>query len=146
MNKNMTRQPVVYGLRVGGSFGYVGMTMVNMRTRLWEHRSRARAGHSAPIYDWIRLVGVDAVEVVELDNDPNREVFWITKLLNEGHPIQNQVSRDGVSNSMSAASRKKIGAPKRGKPTWIKGKTGESAGWTQARREAQSARMKARMR
>ena len=146
MNKNLARQPVVYGLRAGGVFGYVGMTRVNMKTRLWEHRSRARSGHIAPVYGWMRAVGIDAVEIVELDSNTRNETQWIVKLLADGHPLANQKARDGVENSMSAASKERIGAPRRGKDTWIKGRTGEAAGWTEARRAEQSARMKARMR
>lgn len=147
MNKNMTRQPVVYGLQVGGSFGYVGMTRVNVKTRLWEHRSRGRSGHSAPVYEWMRSVGVELVEAVVLDEDASTESEWIVKLLAEGHPLANQKSVDGVENSMSTATKKKIGASNSAKgPTWIKGKTGEAAGWTPERRAAQSARMRERMR
>lgn len=145
MNSNLARQPCVYGLRAGSVFGYVGMTRVNMKTRLWEHRSRARSGHTAPVYDWMRSVGVDSVEIVELSNNPAEEVLIISNLLADGHPLANQTSRDGVANSMSAAARARIGDAKRGRQTWIKGKTGEAAGWTDERREAASEAMKRRM-
>lgn len=146
MNKNMTRHPVVYGLLAGGSFGYVGMTRVNVKTRLWEHRSRSRSGHTAPVYEWMRSVGVDLVEAVVLDEDSSSESEWIVKLLAEGHPLANQKSRDGVENSLSAETKKKIGASNSANgPTWIKGKTGEAAGWTPERRAIQSARMTKRM-
>lgn len=88
MNKNMTRQPSVYGLRAGGSFGYVGSTRVNLKTRWWEHRSRAKNGHTAPVYDWMRECGVENVEIVGLeegDDLDSLEIKWITRLLSEGH-------------------------------------------------------------
>ena len=145
MNKNMTRLPVVYGLRAGDFFGYVGMTRVNAKTRLWEHRSRARQGHSAPVYDWIRSVGIENLEIEILDSSIENESTWILKLINEGHPIANQQARDGVERSMSAESKERIGAPKRGRDTWIKGLHGEAAGWTAERKMAQSIAMKNRM-
>ena len=138
----MTRLPVVYGLRAGDFFGYVGMTRVNAKTRLWEHRSRARQGHSAPVYDWIRSVGIENLEIEILDSSVENESAWILRLINEGHPIANQQARDGIKGSTSAESKERIGAPKRGHDTWIKGLRGEAAGWTLERRAAASVTMK----
>lgn len=147
MNKREPRQPAIYGLRSGGVFGYVGKTTTNAKTRWWEHRSRAKNGHEAPVYVWMREVGVETVEVVELEqtipeNLENLEVVWIAKLMAEGHPLQNQFGLDGKPNSWSPATKEKVGSSRRGKPTWIKGKTGEEAGWTEERRESMRLRAK----
>ncbi|AGY47141.1 GIY-YIG Endonuclease [Clavibacter phage CN1A] len=145
MNKNMNRQPCVYGLEAGG-FLYVGVTTVNPKTRWWGHRGRARGGHTAPVYERMREVGIDAVKIVvleecEADRLEGRELFWIQKLKSEGHDLTNQIGADGKAKSMSASSRSRIGAAKAGKPTWIKGKTGAAAGWTPERKAAQRARI-----
>jgi hypothetical protein len=142
MNYNQERQPCVYGLRAGSFYGYVGSTRVNSKTRLWEHRARARKGHTAPVYDWMREVGIDNVEIVELDDDPTTETKWIDNLLSEGHPLRNQLGLDGNPHSWSKDMKRKVGDANRGKPTWIKGKRGEEAGWTQERRRAQSERFR----
>lgn len=150
MNRNMERERVVYGLHAGdGMFGYIGSTEVNAKTRWWEHRSRARAGHNAPVYEWMRESGVDQIdfEIIErvtTDEDVlNAEARVIAQYLMDGHPLANQKALDGVPDSMSEASKRRIGDPKKGKATWIKGKTGLDAGWTPERRAAQSARIAA---
>lgn len=146
MNPRMERRPAVYGLKAGDEFGYVGSTTVNIRTRLWEHRSRARSGHTAPVYRWMRLVGIENVEIVELaagDDLRALEVECLVRLRADGHVLYNQSGVDGREHSMSVRTRRLLGASRRGKPTWIKGKRGVEAGWTEERRRAQSERRRA---
>lgn len=149
VNMNKHIDPCIYALHIGdGLLHYIGSTSKNPLNRMWEHIYRARSGHTAPVYDWMREVGIDNVQVAVLRKEPdagNRKITeaqFIADLLAEGHPLKNQISRDGNLNSMSATSRAKIGEANRGKPSWISGKTGEDAGWTEERRALQSARMK----
>ena len=147
MNYNMERETVIYALVDSeGLIGYVGCTQVNAKTRYWEHRSRARNGHSAPVYEWIRLAGIDSFTYVELEKlDAGSDVSgiearWIKKLIDEGHPLQNQIARDGVPGSNGERMKNILSSKRKGKPTWIKGKRGEEAGWTEERRKQQSLR------
>lgn len=142
MNPGSERRPVVYGLRAGESFGYVGSTTVNLTHRWWQHKSRARTGHQAPVYEWMRLVGIENVQAVELATGEDLrklEHEVIVRLRSQGHPLNNQSGIDGVPNSMSYRSRQKLSAARRGHDSWIKGKRGEDAGWTAERRAAFSA-------
>jgi len=146
----MKRETVIYGLVDSeGKIGYLGSTTVNAKTRYWEHRSRARKMHTAPVYDWIRKVGVDCFSVVELERleaDAQvtlTEARWIKRLIDEGHPLQNQIARDGVPHSNGQRMKDIVSQKHRGKPTWIKGKTGEAAGWTEERRRQVAVRFAA---
>ena len=151
VNMNKFLDPCVYVLHAGdGVIAYVGSTSKNALNRLWEHNYRARSGHSAPVYEWMRSVGLEKVAVEVVHREPNREkrealaVATIVRLRAEGQPLRNQNSIDGNLNSMSPAARKRVGRANVGKETWIKGKTGEAAGWTEERRLKQSEIMKAR--
>ena len=151
MNGNMTRECVIYALEdKAGNIGYIGSTKVNAKTRWWEHRSRARAGHAAPVYDWIRSIGIDNLQyrvlksVQEIAEVEKVEASLIKSFIESGHPIQNQMGRDGVPKSHTERTKKIVSEKKKGKPTWIKGKRGEEAGWTEERRARQSQTMKAR--
>jgi len=147
MNYNMERETVIYALvDSDGRIGYVGSTQVNTKTRYWEHRSRARNGHGAPVYDWVREVGIDSFTYVELEKlDAGADVAkvearWIKKLIDQGHTLQNQIARDGVPHSNGQRMKDILSNSRKGKPTWIKGKRGEEAGWTEERRQQQAQR------
>jgi len=147
MNYNMERETVIYALvDSDGRIGYVGSTQVNAKTRYWEHRSRARQGHTAPVYDWVREVGIDSFTYVELQKLESSqdvalaEARWIKELIDSGHPLQNQIARDGVPNSNGERMKRILSESRKGKETWIKGKRGEEAGWTEERRRAQAER------
>jgi hypothetical protein len=137
--------PAIYALRdADGRVFYVGRTTRSIRARWYEHRYRY-GFHPGPVYDYWRSVGRDNVTIEELEKGgtSEREVFWIQKLQSEGHPLVNQLSQDGVDGSWSDASKERVGRSNRGKPTWIKGKKGEAAGWTPERRAAQAERIRA---
>ena len=145
MNPNMQREPVIYGLYdADGNCGYIGSTKVNPKTRWWEHRSRARKNHSAPVYQWMRSVGIDSVQIKSLCDIPSDidaaelETKYIKEMLDAGHPIQNQIGRDGKPHSNADRMKQILSEKKRGKPTWIKGKRGADAGWTEERRRRQA--------
>lgn len=150
-NMNTHKDPCVYGLvDPDGRVFYVGSTKVNALNRWWEHRYRARIGHPAPVYARWSEIGLDAVgfEVLESTPEENlreREAWWIKNLIDSGLDLVNQFARDGIPDSMSDATKGKLGAARRGKPTWIKGKKGIEAGWTDERRKAASDRQKERM-
>jgi len=146
MNKNSIRRPVIYALWEpdGGPF-YVGRTSTNMEERFWQHAYRTRIQHQAPVYKKIREVGVQNVEIVALqdvnsaEDDPRSlEAFWIRKMIEDGFPLVNVFGKDGVPDSWDDEIRERAGAPRRGRPTWIKGKTGSEAGWTETRRAGHS--------
>lgn len=147
VNVNTRQTPAIYALHAGDhQYFYVGTTTVNSDNRLYEHIYRARVGHRSPVYVRMREVGIDNVQVVDLERltDVSKrftiEAQWIAKMIAAGHPIQNRIGRDGLPNSMSEESRALISAAHVGVQTWITGKRGEEAGWTQARREAMRAR------
>lgn len=151
VNQNKLIEASVYVLHAGDEIlAYVGSTSKNAPNRLWEHKYRARTGHAAPVYQWMREVGIENVRAVVLAFEPDAEIrqaleaVTIAQLLAEGHPLVNAKSRDGVVDSMSETTKALIGNRNRGRETWIKGKTGEAAGWTQERREKQSRDQKAR--
>jgi hypothetical protein len=107
---------------------------------MYEHKYRA-AWHPGPVYErWREVVDVHIV-VLENGADPDRELYWTERLRNEGHDLVNQLGANGNPNAWSEASKERVGRSNKGKPTWIKGKTGEAAGWTPERRKAQSERI-----
>lgn len=151
---NKFKKPSIYALtEPDGGFFYVGRTKLNSQNRLWEHIYRARINHSAPVYQKMNQVGVSNVTVIDLeylsdDQDARMvEAWWIKSLIGSGYDIVNALARDGVPDSWSREMRERGMLSRRGIPTWIKGKKGEEAGWTQERRLAQSmARKSARVR
>lgn len=144
VNMNKYKDPSVYGLcDQNGRVFYVGRTGTNAQNRLWEHIYRARSGHMAPVYQMMRRIGYNTVtfKVLERIADDSQgkqvEAKWIKKLIDSGLQLMNQFGRDGVPDSWPQ-SLKEHGVPSRkGKPTWIKGKTGIEAGWTEERKQAQ---------
>jgi len=149
MNKNSAREPAIYGLFCEGRLFYIGQTTTNIEERMWQHAYRTRSGHSAPVYEYIRCIGIDnvTIKVIRLlepfDDAKKIEAQIIADAIQNGNELQNQLSRDGVIDSLSDETKKKIGADRKGKPTWIKGKTGIEAGWTDERKAKQSAMKRA---
>ena len=143
----MKRETVIYALVDSQqNIGYVGSTTVNAKTRYWEHRSRAKLMHTAPVYAWIRKVGIDSFGFIEIQKvKPNEdaqvvEAQLIKDLIESGHPLQNQRAQDGVPNSNGQRMRNMVSQKAKGRTTWIKGKKGEAAGWTEERRRKVSER------
>jgi hypothetical protein len=116
---------------------------------MWQHSYRARSGHSAPLYEHIRGVGIDnvTIEIIQALGDADDAKLIEAKIIKDsidaGLDLKNQISRDGRVDSMSPESNKKISSKNRGKKTWITGLRGEAAGWTGERRLMQSERKKA---
>lgn len=149
-NMNKLINPSIYGLTVDGRvFFYVGSTKKNSKNRLWEHIYRANKGHNAPVYKRMRELGPYNVQVVDLQSTvgvlevASLEAKLIRQLLDEGHPLTNQLGRDGVPGSMSEEARRHLSEDRKGKPTWIKGKRGLEAGWTEERKRAFGERVRA---
>jgi len=100
---NKFRDPAVYALHAGDHrYFYVGSTSMNSKTRLWEHISRARSGHMAPVYQKMRDVGISNVCVQDLAKERDRElrngmeICAIVQLLEEGFSLTNKIwSRGG---------------------------------------------------
>lgn len=151
VNMNKYRDPCIYSLvdEAGVPF-YIGRTLTNAQNRLWEHNYRAKNGHPAPVYKRMREIGVDRVSYRVLrrlsDSDDARELEaeYIMILLNEGNDLANALGRDGRPDSWSEEQRRRGQPSRKGKPTWIKGKTGVEAGWTDERRARQSETMRLR--
>lgn len=150
VNMNKFKDPAVYGLHAGdGEIRYVGATRGNSKNRLWEHIYRANSGHNAPVYQWMRNVGVRNVEVVDLEKISNLddilevEASWIKRLVDDGASLVNDKGLDGYPFSNGPHMRRSVSDSNQGRSTWIKGKTGLDAGWTPERRLAQSDRFKA---
>ncbi len=102
VNMNKHKNPSVYALHAGDHvYRYVGSTSVNSLNRLWQHNYRARSGHDAPVYKWMREVGIDNVHVTDLvleaDKDMREglEVAAIVQLLGEGFPLVNSLWSKG---------------------------------------------------
>jgi len=151
VNVNKHKQPAIYALySEDGVYCYIGSTSKNSQNRLWEHKYRARNNHSAPVYQWMRSVGIENVQVIDLvslfgvSNAAELEAVTIANYISAGHPLTNQIARDGVVGSMSESSKQLIGDKNAGKKTWITGRRGFDAGWTDERRAAQSEHMKQR--
>lgn len=153
VNMNKHKEPAIYALYTEpGVYYYIGSTSKNSLNRLWEHKYRARNNHTAPVYKWMRSAGIENVRVIDLislagvSNAAELEAVTIANYLAAGHPLTNQIARDGVVGSMSDYSKQAISEKNSGKSTWIKGKTGVDAGWTAERRAAQSERIRKYMR
>lgn len=121
MNPGWERRPAVYGLRASGVFIYVGSTGQDPRTRMHEHRSRARRGTKAgALYEQWRAMGIDAVEMVVLQQGGDLEAGeaeWIERLLREGHPLTNDRGLDGSMTSAGPRTKANISRGMRGEPT-----------------------------
>lgn len=148
---NKYKNPCVYVLADGaGVYFYVGRTTINEQNRLWEHNYRANSGHTAPVYEAMRTAGVENVRVEVLqriqagDDVKHIEATWIKRLIDDGYPLVNAYGRDGIPNSWSPEQKERGMPSRRGKPTWIKGKTGEEAGWTEERKRIQAERRRAK--
>jgi hypothetical protein len=115
VNINHFKDPAVYALHAGDFlFHYVGSTSVNSKNRLYQHISRAQSGHSAPVYQWMRDVGVRNVQVVDLvkESDPELldafEISAIVQLRDEGHPLENVSWTRGLGATvLSPAERRR---------------------------------------
>lgn len=153
VNMNHHKDPAIYGLTDpdGGVF-YIGRTTVNALNRFWQHKSRAR-DHSAPVYVRMREHGIENVSWTMIERfadipdgvtPKQREAWWIARYIGDGADIVNALGRDGTPDKWSPEMRERGVPSRRGRPTWIKGKTGEDAGWTQDRRKAQSQRLRMR--
>lgn len=114
-NVNTRRTPAVYALHSGDYiFHYVGSTSVNSDNRLYEHISRARAGHRAPVYQWMREVGPENVRVVDIVRERDKEmrealeVSAIAQFLAEGFPLTNRIWAKGKGLRTSSKYYRRI--------------------------------------
>jgi len=103
VNVNTHRDPAVYALHAGDhQYFYVGSTSVNSQNRLYQHISRARAGHPAAVYQKMREIGIGLVVVEDLakEADPETraglEVAAIASLLRYGMPLTNKIWAKGA--------------------------------------------------
>ena len=113
----------VYGLHSGdGLIWYVGQTSQSLRRRLWEHRSRARAGTaSKPKADRIVAAG-KSLEIVLLyegaDADCAERAF-IADLM----PVTNRQSGGRAGYSLDGEVRSAISSKLAGRETGMRGKS-----------------------
>lgn len=96
VNMNHFEDPAIYALHAGDYlYAYVGTTKINTKNRLWEHRYRARSGHNSPVYQWMREVGIDNVQIEVIAREADvtlrdaLEVAAIAQLKDAGYPLVN---------------------------------------------------------
>lgn len=113
----------VYALHAGDlKYRYVG-TSKNARGRITEHRSRARRGHAAPVYRWMREVGPENVQIVILESIMDAtllhviEAEWIAGLIDLGFDLLNEDARDGVPFSKSERGLENLRIGQRSTPS-----------------------------
>lgn len=94
----------IYALRLidDTSYRYVGLTRQKLDARLWQHRNTATNGSELPVSRWIRKHGVDAVEIVLIEECDlavvgEREKFYISHFESLGHPLLNITVGGGTS-------------------------------------------------
>lgn len=78
------REGIVYLLKFPNGSSYVGSTVRGLSARMSWHRSRVRAGASAPLYDTWRTQGEPHAEVLEKGVEEEQlsdvEAYWTDKL------------------------------------------------------------------
>lgn len=98
VNWNHHKEEAVYALHAGDHvYCYAGSTSLNIVTRMYQHRHRARKGHNAPVYRWMREVGIENVQchVIAYEQDADirhgLEVSTIAQLKSMGYPLRNRI-------------------------------------------------------
>lgn len=94
----------IYALRLTNdtSYRYVGLTRQKLDARLWQHKNTATNGSELPVSRWIRKHGVDAVEIILIEECDlamvgEREKFYISHFESLGHPLLNITIGGGTS-------------------------------------------------
>lgn len=120
---NNLAEPVIYCLtdkRFPGLVKYVGLTRLGGKRRFSDHLRTARNGKGSPVYQWMRAVGPENVEIhilESLENSsllPEREIYWIAKYKSMGHNLTN-ANDGGSATAMFPETKAKISASKTGK-------------------------------
>jgi len=93
---------------------YVGYTTNTVRYRVNNHRSTAKAGHPAPVNEWIREVGLDNYEGRVLEVVPvgtslaERAQVWIEGFTKAGHTLVNCTPEQHVKRTKAALDRPEV--------------------------------------
>lgn len=143
VNMNKFKQPAVYAITslVSGDTLYIGFTTTNALNRFWQHKYRATSGHNAPIYKEMRRLGVEntSFTVIQFVDKVSEgkviEAKTIKAMIDSGRKLFNELSRDGVVDSLPEHLKQKMSKERKNKDTWIKGKRGVEAGWTKERKK-----------
>lgn len=125
----MTNTHIVYGLRRRGTaeIRYVGLTSVGMDLRLRRYGYKTYTENSKyHVHNWIRSVGIENVEMVVLDESPERSIdylryaekYWEDSLRDLGHRLTNMIPCGTPNPRMKGAKH----------PLYGKGHTLESRG------------------
>ena len=108
---------------------YVGKTVVSLRSRLYEHKARAKSGAPYPLSEAIRQDGVESFEMILLATARSHDELWTLEQQfiadrNTIHPHGYNLVRGGRGNygwKMPAETRAKVAASRRGRSAWNKG-------------------------
>ena len=90
---------------------YVGLTFNDLKQRLKSHCSEKSSSHKSNWIKKLKSFGLKPIiETIEenissYDEVCNREIYWIDKLKNEGHPLTNMASGGNKNKKMSDETR-----------------------------------------
>lgn len=120
VNMNHFENPAVYALHGGdGRLRYVGSTRVNSTNRMYQHAYRARAGHQAPVYKWMREVGIGKVQIIDLLHETDLttlaalEQVAIEHLIAEGHDLVNSLHGRAARGELSEKTKARLAGAER---------------------------------
>lgn len=106
--------------RFPGKVKYIGLTRLGAKRRFLDHLRTARNGKGAPVYVWMRSIGLENVQMHTLEFVesvsllPDREIYWIAKYKSLGHALTN-ANDGGSATAMFPETKAKISASKLGK-------------------------------
>lgn len=117
----MEPRNVVYGLAgPDGTVKYIGATSSTVRYRVNNHRSAAKAGHPAPVNEWIRNVGLHDFTGVLIEEVPDgvsieeRRDHWIEAFKRNGKPLLNCSEEEHRDRTREALKREDVREKMRG--------------------------------
>lgn len=90
---------------------YVGLTFNDLKQRLKSHCSEKSSSHKSNWIKKLKSFGLKPIiETIEenissYDEVCNREIYWIDKLKNDGHPLTNMASGGNKNKKMSDETR-----------------------------------------
>lgn len=120
----------IYALRLinDTSYRYVGLTRQKLDARLWQHQNTAVNGSELPVSRWIRKHGVDAIEIVLIEECDltvvgEREKFYISHFESLGHPLLNITIGGGTSKPTTDEIRRNCSIAQRQRTDIRGGKT-----------------------
>lgn len=93
---------------------YIGLTFNDLKQRLKSHCSEKSKSHKSNWIQQLKSKGlrpiIESIEnnILTYDEVCDREVYWINKFKEEGHPLTNMASGGNKNKKMSDETRKKM--------------------------------------